>query len=170
MAMAEDTRTDGRVLEVEDIKKLLPHRPPFLFVDRLIDICPGESAVGIKGVTVSEPYFVGHFPEFAVMPGVILVEAMAQTAGAVVVDSLRRTEPPLVYFMTIDRARFRHPVRPGDLLRIPVRTLRRRGPVWRFAGAAYVGQKLCAEAEFSAMIRDDVSDGGDGGNTSDRDR
>lgn len=155
------------VLDIEQIKRLLPHRPPFLFVERLTDIRPGESAVGHKAVSVNEPHFMGHFPEFAVMPGVLIIEAMAQAAGALVVHSLGlRSANRLVYFMTIDKARFRHPVRPGDVLRFPVKALRRRGPVWKFMGEAYVGQKLCAEAEYSAMIRDQANDE----NPSDSDR
>jgi len=154
-------------LDVEQIKKLLPHRAPFLFIERLTDIHPGESAVGYKAVAFNEPHFQGHFPDFAVMPGVLLVEAMAQAAGALVVHTLGLTsENRIVYFMTIDRARFRSPVRPGDLLRIPVKALRRRGPVWKFTGEAYVGDILCAEAEFSAMIREQAGDE----NSSDSDR
>ena len=144
-------------LDVEQIKRLLPHRAPFLFVERLCEIRPGESAVGYKAVSYNEPHFQGHFPELAVMPGVLIIEAMAQTAGALVVHTLGLTsENRVVYFMTIDRARFRRPVRPGEMLRIPVRALRRRGPVWKFAGEAFVDDDLCAEAEFSAMIRDNA--------------
>ncbi|HVV65975.1 MAG TPA: 3-hydroxyacyl-ACP dehydratase FabZ [Rhizomicrobium sp.] len=140
-------------LDVEEIKKLLPHRAPFLFVEKLSDIRPNESATGYKAVSYNEPYFQGHFPDFAVMPGVLIVEAMAQTAGALVVYSLGRAgDNRKVYFMTIDRARFRRPVRPGETLRIPVKAMRHRGPVWRFSGEAYSGDELCAEAEFSAMI------------------
>jgi 3-hydroxyacyl-[acyl-carrier-protein] dehydratase len=154
-------------LDVEQIKKLLPHRAPFLFIERLTEICPGESAVGYKAVAFNEPHFLGHFPDYAVMPGVLIVEAMAQAAGALVVHTLGLTgEKRIVYFMTIDRARFRRPVRPGDLLRIPVKVLRHRGPVWKFTGEAYVGDTLCAEAEFSAMIGDQVDDE----NSSDSDR
>ena len=150
-------------LDVEQIKKLLPHRAPFLFVERLTDIVPGKSAVGHKAVSFNEPHFQGHFPDFAVMPGVLIVEAMAQTAGALVVYSLGRESPSRkVYFMTIDKARFRRPVRPGDMLRIPVKAVRNRGPVWRFSGEAFVGDELCAEAEFSAMIFDEKN-----GNSSD---
>src|SRR5208282_1726223 len=140
-------------LDVEQIKKLLPHRAPFLFLERLTDIRPGESATGYKAVSFNEPYFRGHFPDFAVMPGVLVIEAMAQAAGALVVHTLGLTgRSRIVYFMTIDKARFRQPVRPGDLLRIPVKALRRRGPVWKFMGQAFVNGELCAEAEFSAMI------------------
>ena len=152
------------VLDVEQIKKLLPHRAPFLFVERLTDIVASQSATGHKAVSINEPHFLGHFPDHAVMPGVLIVEAMAQTAGALVVHSLGfARDKRIVYFMTIEKARFRKPVRPGDMLRMPVKALRRRGPVWRFEGHAYVGDTLCAEAEFSAMIHDG-SDSGDTGN------
>jgi 3-hydroxyacyl-[acyl-carrier-protein] dehydratase len=135
-------------LGVDDIKKLLPHRAPFLFIERLTDIVSGESAVGHKAVSYNEPYFQGHFPDFPVMPGVLIIEAMAQTAGALVMHSLGLTsDSRLVYFMTIDKARFRRPVRPGDVLRLPVKVIRHRGPVWRFEGEAYVGEQHCAEAE-----------------------
>lgn len=142
------------MLDVEQIQKLLPHRAPFLFVERLGDIVPHQSATGFKAVSFNEPHFQGHFPGYAVMPGVLIVEAMAQTAGALVVHSLGAAgTSPAVYFMTIEKARFRKPVRPGDMLRMPVKALRHRGPVWRFEGQAYVGDDLCAEAEFSAMIQ-----------------
>ncbi|MDE2466944.1 MAG: 3-hydroxyacyl-ACP dehydratase FabZ [Alphaproteobacteria bacterium] len=151
--MAE--KHDGLVLDVEQIKKLLPHRAPFLFVERLSDIVPGESAVGWKAVSFNEPHFAGHFPAYSVMPGVLIVEAMAQAAGALVVHTMGGVDrEKIVFFMTIDKARFRRPVVPGDILRFPVKALQRRGPVWRFEGKAYVGDTLCAEAEYSAMIRD----------------
>lgn len=140
-------------LGVEQLKRLLPHRPPFLMIDRLTDIRPEESAVGWKAVSINEPYFAGHFPEYAVMPGVLIVEALAQAAAAFVVHTLGLMDQRrMVYFMTIDKARFRRPVHPGVILRMPVRVLRRRGPVWRFEGKAYVGEELCAEAEYSAML------------------
>jgi 3-hydroxyacyl-[acyl-carrier-protein] dehydratase len=156
-------------LGVEQIEHLLPHRAPFLFLERLTDIVSSESAVGHKAVSYNEPHFRGHFPDFPVMPGVLIVEALAQTAGALVMHSLGLASTDrLVYFMTIDKARFRHPVRPGDMLRMPVRILRRRGPVWRFSGEAYVGERLCAEAEYSAMIADKEQTGD--GNTPDGNR
>ena len=145
-------KTETAVLDVEQIKKLLPHRAPMLFVERLGDIVPGESATGFKAVSFNEPFFLGHFPERAVMPGVLIVEAMAQTAGALVVHSMKGSAAPAVYFMTIEEARFRKPVVPGDLLRMPVKKLRQRGAVWKFEGKAFVGDDLCAEAEFTAMI------------------
>ena len=140
-------------LDIEAVKRLLPHRPPMLMIDRLSDIYAGQSAVGWKAVTINEPYFAGHFPQYAVMPGVLLVETMAQAAGALVVHSLAvEDERRMVYFLTIDKARFRRPVRPGDLLRVPVRVIRHRGPVWRFEGNVFVGDELCAEAQYSAML------------------
>ncbi|MGD0142042.1 MAG: 3-hydroxyacyl-ACP dehydratase FabZ [Rhizomicrobium sp.] len=155
-----DKTPDDLILDVEQIKKLLPHRPPFLLIEKLGQIKLNDSAVGYKAVSVNEPHFLGHFPDFAVMPGVLIVEALAQTAGALVTYSLGTVEGTRsVYFMTIDKARFRKPVRPGDLLRMPVKALHRRGPVWRFAGQAYVDDVLCAEAEFSAMIRDSQQGG-----------
>ena len=141
-------------LDVEQIKKVLPHRAPMLLVERLEDIVPFESATGYKAIGVNEPWFLGHFPERAVMPGVLIVEAMAQTSGALVVHSLQGAAAPAVYFMTIESARFRKPVVPGQMLRMPVKKLRQRGPVWKFSGQALVGDDLCAEAEFAAMIHD----------------
>jgi 3-hydroxyacyl-[acyl-carrier-protein] dehydratase len=162
-----DILLDGNSLDVEQIKKLLPHRPPMLLVERLTDIVKLESATGWKAVSINEPYFQGHFPDYAVMPGVLIVEAMAQTAGAVVMHSLsEEREKRVVYFMTIEKARFRKPVHPGNMLRMPVKALRRRGPVWRFEGRAFVGDTLCAEAEFSATIFDGAESNND--NPSDR--
>jgi 3-hydroxyacyl-[acyl-carrier-protein] dehydratase len=150
--MSEAIKIDTSALDVEALKRLLPHRPPFLFIEKLTDIRLGESAVGWKAVSINEPHFLGHFPDYAVMPGVLIIEAMAQAAGALVMHTLGLRDHSKVYFMTIDKARFRHPVRPGDMLRIPVKVQRHRGPVWRFEGKAYVGNDLCAEAEYSAMI------------------
>jgi len=141
--------------DIRRIMELLPHRPPFLMIDRVIDMVPGTSATGIKNITINEPQFNGHFPGMPVMPGVLLIEAMAQTAGALVVHSLNMTaDGKVVYFMTIDKARFRSPIVPGDCVFLPVKLVRQRGPVWKFNGEARVNGKLCAEAEFSAMIMD----------------
>jgi 3-hydroxyacyl-[acyl-carrier-protein] dehydratase len=150
-----DNITVPVTLDVEQLKRLLPHRPPFLMIDRLTDIKMGESATGWKAVTINEPHFRGHFPEFAVMPGVLIVEAMAQAAGALVVYTLGLWDQRrVVYFMTIDKARFRKPIHPGVMVRIPVQVQRHRGSVWRFEGKAFVDDELCAEAEYSAMLTD----------------
>ena len=148
-----EARGSELILDVEQIKKLLPHRAPFLFIERLSHIVPYESAVGHKAIGFNEPHFTGHFPDYAVMAGVLIVEAMAQAAGAVIVHSMALKTTPSVFFMGIDKARFRKPVVPGDVLRLPVKALQHRGPVWKFEGKAFVGETLCAEAEFSAMIR-----------------
>ena len=137
------------------IMQMIPHRYPFLMIDRVIDVVRDQSAVGVKNVTVNEPHFQGHFPGRPIMPGVLIVEAMAQTAGVLVVHTLGpESEGKLVYFMTIDDARFRKPVTPGDTLHIHVQKQRSRGNVWKFEGKAKVGGVLVAEAVFSAMIVD----------------
>jgi 3-hydroxyacyl-[acyl-carrier-protein] dehydratase len=137
------------------IMEMIPHRYPFLMIDRVIDVVRDASAVGIKNVTVNEPHFQGHFPSRPIMPGVLIVEAMAQTAGVLVVHTLGpESEGKLVYFMTIDDARFRKPVTPGDTLHIHVVKQRSRGNVWKFKGEARVEGALVAEATFSAMIVD----------------
>ena len=137
---------------VRDLK-LLPHRYPFLLVDKIVDMDGDSSAVGIKNVTINEPFFQGHFPNFPVMPGVLLIEGMAQTAGALCVANLSDSyEPQLVYFMSIDRARFRRPVLPGDTVHYHMTKKRNRGRVWRFEGKARVNGQVVAEAEISAMI------------------
>ncbi len=145
----------SEVLDVNKIMKLIPHRYPFLLIDKLRDIVPNASAVGVKNVTINEGLFQGHFPGHPIFPGVLIVEAMAQTAGCLVVHSLGPTaEDKLVYFMTIDEARFRKPVVPGDVLELHVAVERSRGNVWKFKGEAKVGGQLHAEAIFSAMIMD----------------
>ena len=148
--------TSGEALDTADIArilKLLPHRYPFLMIDRILEIDGDNSAIGIKNVTFNEPCFQGHFPGFPVMPGVLLIEGIAQTAGAICVAALGEDyQPQLVYFMTIDKAKFRRPVVPGDCVHFHIRKIRNRGPVWRFHGEAKVDGGLVAEAEISAMI------------------
>lgn len=141
--------------DISRLMRLLPHRYPFLLVDRMYDMDRDVTAVGVKNVSVNEPYFQGHFPGFPVMPGVLIIEGLAQTAGALCVHSLGNDyKPHLVYFMGIDRAKFRKPVRPGDQLLYHVRKIRSRGRVWRFYGEAKVDGQVVAEAEISAMIAD----------------
>jgi 3-hydroxyacyl-[acyl-carrier-protein] dehydratase len=152
---ATQEKTDLPAADTKRLMELLPHRPPMLLIDKMVDIVPNLSATGIRAISINDPMFLGHFPGHPVMPGVMIVEAMAQTAGALVMYSMNaNAADKLVYFMSIDKARFRHPVVPGDLLRIPVKLQRARAPVWRFTGEAYVDGKLCAEAEYSAMIMD----------------
>ncbi len=152
-------KTLGSV-DIVRILKLLPHRYPFLLVDKIIDMDGDNSATGIKNVTINEPFFQGHFPNFPVMPGVLLIEGMAQTAGALCMASLpEEVEPQIVYFMAIDRARFRRPVMPGDTVHYHMVKRRNRGRVWRFEGLAKVNGQIVAEAEISAMIVDPLQQG-----------
>jgi 3-hydroxyacyl-[acyl-carrier-protein] dehydratase len=131
----------------------IPHRYPFLMIDRMVDVVRGLSAVGVKNVTVNDNFFQGHFPGHPVMPGVLIIEAMAQTSAVLVVESLGPSAAgKLVYFMTIEGAKFRRPVVPGDQLRIHVTRERRRGNVWKFRGIARVDGVSVAEATYSAMI------------------
>jgi 3-hydroxyacyl-[acyl-carrier-protein] dehydratase len=149
---------DARTLEAADINRILqvlPHRYPFLMVDRVRDIDGDRSCIGLKNVTVNEPHFQGHFPGHPVMPGVLLIEGIAQTAATLVAVAEKVAEQSkLVYFMTIDNAKFRKPVVPGDTVEYHVRTVRRRGNVWRFAAEARVEGAKVAEAEVSAMMMD----------------
>ena len=143
------------VMDVQRIMSLLPHRYPFLMVDRIVDVVPGERCTGIKNVSINEPFFQGHFPQQPVMPGVLLIEAMAQTAGALVVETLGPAmHGKLVYFMSIDEAKFRAPVAPGDRVMIPVQKLHARRNVWKFRGECTVEGKVVAEAVYTAMILD----------------
>ncbi len=141
------------MMNIKEIQKLLPHRYPFLLVDRIIEIQPGVKAVGIKNVTVNEGFFQGHFPEQPIMPGVLIIEAMAQVAGILAFRS-GASDGKSVYFMSIEKAKFRKPVVPGDQLRLEVNILQQRGNVWKFAGNALVDEKVAAEAEFTAMVTD----------------
>ncbi len=146
---------ERRVADILRVMELIPHRYPFLMIDRVVDIIPDVSCVGVKNVTIGEPFFQGHFPARPVMPGVLIIEALAQTAAALVVETLGEgAQGKLVYFMSIDSARFRQPVEPGDVLYLHVTKIRRRGRVWKFGGAAKVGETVVAEANYAAMIMD----------------
>jgi len=142
-------------VDILEVMELIPHRQPFLMLDRVEDIVVREYATGIKNVTINEPFFLGHFPVRPVMPGVLIIEAMAQTAAVLVVETLgEKALGKLVYFMTIENARFRKPVVPGDQLKLHVSIQRNRGNVWKFGGEAKVGDMVVAEGAFSAMIMD----------------
>lgn len=144
-------------LNLADIKEMIPHRFPFLMVDRVVNLEAGKRCVGIKNVSNNEHFFEGHFPGHPVMPGVLIVESMAQTAGALVVYTLgEEARGKIVYFMTIESARFRKPVVPGDVLRVHCDIKQNRGNVWKFDGIAEVDGKKVAEATYSAMIMDEV--------------
>lgn len=141
------------MMDIKEIRKLLPHRYPFLLVDRILEINPGEKATGIKNVTSNEEFFLGHFPGNPIMPGVLMIEALAQVAGLLAFRS-GATTGKSVYFMSIERAKFRKPVVPGDQLKLEVTILQQRGNVWKFSGNASVEDKVAAEAEFTAMVTD----------------
>ena len=149
----EAEAAEMRTLSIDEIMGLIPHRFPMLLVDRVDNLITGESATGIKSVTINEPFFEGHFPGNPVMPGVLIIEALAQTAGVVAMDAeLQDGQRSLIYFMTINDARFRQPVVPGDQLHLNVYKERARRNVWRFRGEAKVGDTVVAEATFSAMF------------------
>jgi len=141
------------MMDIKEIRQLLPHRYPFLLVDRIIEINPGAKAVGIKNITINEEFFQGHFPGNPIMPGVLIVEALAQVAGLL---SFRSGATPgqLVYFLSIEKAKFRKPVVPGDQLKLEVNIVQRRNNVWKFSGNAKVEDKIVAEADFTAMVID----------------
>ena len=142
-------------VDIQRILDMIPHRYPMLMIDRVIDMVADSSATGIKNVTINEPQFAGHFPGHPVMPGVMVVESMAQTAAVLVVHTLGSVaKGKLVYFMSIDNARFRRPIVPGDTMHVNVRKVRRRGDVWKFHGDVMVADALAAEADFTAMVMD----------------
>ena len=151
--MDSDAAVAGKSIDIGRIMEMIPHRYPFLMIDKLINVIPGASAVGVKNVTIGEPYFQGHFPSRPVMPGVLIIEAMAQTAAVLVIETLGvKAEGSLVYFLSVDAARFRKTVVPGDTLHIHVEKQYNRGNVWKFKGEARVGDTLMADATFAAMI------------------
>lgn len=145
--------SDPTTIDITEILERIPHRYPFLLVDRCEEFKANESIVGIKCVTVNEPFFQGHFPDYPVMPGVLLIEAMAQTGAVLMSKTLEvDTAGKAIFFMSADNCRFRAPVRPGDVIRMPVQVVRHRGDVFKFAGKAMVGDKVAAECEFAAMV------------------
>ncbi|MBU74499.1 MAG: 3-hydroxyacyl-[acyl-carrier-protein] dehydratase FabZ [Rhodospirillaceae bacterium] len=142
-------------LTIDDIQNRIPHRPPMLLIDRIEALVPDISAVGIKMVSVSDPVFAGHFPDYPIMPGVLIIEAMAQTAGCLASVTLGdAAEGKLVFFTTIDKVKFRKPVRPGDELWLHVKKVSSKGPLWKFTGTASVNGATTSVAEFGAMIVD----------------
>ena len=143
------------IINIDQIKKLIPHRAPFLLIDRVENVVLDSEAIGIKMVSGNEPYFAGHFPDFPVMPGVLIIEALAQTASVMVAATIPDvTAGKLVFFTTVEKARFRQPVRPGDVVKLHVVKNTNKGPLWKFVGKALVDGKLVAEADFGAMIVD----------------
>jgi 3-hydroxyacyl-[acyl-carrier-protein] dehydratase len=141
--------------DIAAIMRAIPHRYPFLLVDRIVEVAKGASAIGVKNVSINEHYFQGHFPAHPVMPGVLIVECMAQTAAVLVVETLGpEARGKLVYFMSVEGAKFRRPVVPGDQMRVHVAKIRQRANIWKFRGDAKVDGRTVAEATFSAMILD----------------
>ena len=153
MKKTETTETDQTRIDIGEILQRIPHRYPLLLVDRAEEYRPHQSIVGIKCVTVNEPFFIGHFPGNPVMPGVLIVEAIAQSGAVLMSKSLNAVvEGKTIMFISLDNCRFRAPVRPGDVLRMPVEVVRARGDVFKFRGKAMVGDKLAAEVDFAAMV------------------
>lgn len=145
-------------MEISEILEALPHKYPFLLVDRVIDLEPGKKAIGIKNVTINEPFFQGHFPGRPIMPGVLIIEAMAQLSG-ILAFSVHKEKDKLMYFMGIDKARFRRPVMPGDQIRLEVEVVQHRNNVWKLKADAFVGDKRVCEAELMAMVVDKEKEG-----------
>ncbi|NOZ69109.1 MAG: 3-hydroxyacyl-ACP dehydratase FabZ [Deferribacteres bacterium] len=141
------------MMNSREIQNILPHRFPFLLVDRITEIQPNAKAVGIKNVTINEPFFQGHFPDYPIMPGVLVIEAMAQVSGILAFHSGAKGKS--VFFMSIEKAKFRKPIVPGDQLRLEVNVLQHRSNVWKFSGQAFVDTRLVAEAEFTAMVTEE---------------
>lgn len=141
------------VMDAIEIQSILPHRYPFLLLDRVVEFEPGQRAVGLKNVTVNDPYFQGHFPGRPVFPGVLILEALAQLGGVLAIRSSSVEGSPIVYLTGIDKAKFRKPVIPGDQLRLEVEVIKRRPPFWKMQGKAFVGSDLVCETESTAMIQ-----------------
>ncbi|OFV99939.1 MAG: 3-hydroxyacyl-[acyl-carrier-protein] dehydratase FabZ [Acidobacteria bacterium RIFCSPLOWO2_12_FULL_54_10] len=140
------------ILDINEIKKILPHRPPFLLVDRILELDPGKRIVGIKNVTIDEPFFIGHFPDFPIMPGVLIIEALAQTGGVLVLRDGQGADGKLVFFAAIEEAKFRKPVVPGDQLRLEIEVLSMRTSFCRMKGRALVDGQIAAEATILCKI------------------
>jgi len=146
-------------LDIAAIRETLPHRYPFLLVDRITEMEESRRIVGIKNVTVNEPFFQGHFPDRPIMPGVLILEAMAQTGGVLAFKSSTATSRPVVYLTGVEGAKFRKPVVPGDQLRFEIDVLKKRPPFWKMQGRAYVGSELVCEAELTAMVTEEKAEG-----------
>ena len=147
-------------MDSEEIRNTLPHRYPFLLVDRIRELVPGRRIVGIKNVTINEPFFQGHFPDRPVMPGVLILEAMAQVGGVLAFKSVPPAGRPVVYLTGVDKAKFRKPVVPGDQVRFEVEILKQRPPFWKMRGEAYVESELVCEAEMTAMVTQEKPENG----------
>jgi 3-hydroxyacyl-[acyl-carrier-protein] dehydratase len=150
--MNEEQVMQSITVDIEEIMSIIPHRYPFLLIDKVVDLNTNESATGIKNVTINEPFFVGHFPKKPVMPGVLIIEALAQTACVLVAKSGHTSADSLVYFTSIEEAKFRQMVVPGDQLRLRVNIVKNRLKLWKMEGSAMIGDKVVAEAKFSAMV------------------
>ena len=153
-ALQAAMKQETQVLGIEEIMKVLPHRYPFLLVDRVVELEPKKRVVGIKNVTINEPFFQGHFPGHPIMPGVLIIEAMAQVGGVLLLGSMDNAGEKVVYFMSLDNVKFRRPVKPGDQLRFELEMLQIRGMMCRMQGVAKVDGEVVCEAEMSAMVRD----------------
>ncbi len=156
--MDNSATNQTRTIEIGEIMDMIPHRYPFLLVDKVTNVVRDATAIGIKNITMNEPFFQGHFPDHPIMPGVLIVEAMAQTSAILVIETTGKKAGGIVYFMTIEQARFRRPVGPGDRLELHVEKQRSRGNVWKFRGEGKVNGKLVAEATYSAMIVEEADD------------
>ena len=153
METAEAASDAGAAIDMQEILKRIPHRYPFLLIDRAEAYRPHESIIGIKCVTANEPYFQGHFPGNPVMPGVLIIEALGQTGGVLMSKSLNAdVSGKTIFFASVDNCRFRAPVRPGDVMRMHVDVLKHRGDLFKFRGRALVGQRVAAECEFAAVV------------------
>jgi UDP-3-O-[3-hydroxymyristoyl] N-acetylglucosamine deacetylase/3-hydroxyacyl-[acyl-carrier-protein] dehydratase len=152
--MTKLARKEARVIGIEEIMKVLPHRYPFLLVDRILEMEPKKSIVGIKNVTINEPFFQGHFPGHPIMPGVLIIEGMAQVGGMLLMGEYPDPESKVVYFMSLDNVKFRRPVKPGDQIRYELTMTQIRGAVCKMAGVARVGGEVVCEADMAAMVRD----------------